>query len=407
MKDSRLPLFALLAANAVSRIGNVVAAIAIPWFVLLTSGSAVQTGVAAFFATAPLAVGAFFGGAIVDRVGARLTSVAGDIMSGVSLAGIPLLHAAGVLEFWQLAALASLSALFDAPAAAAREALVPDLALRAGMRLERANSLLTGTEHIAYLLGAPAAGLLIAVLSAPAVLWLDVASFGAAALTVLVAVPDGVHRARRATYARDLVEGLAFLRQESLLGPLLLLSSAGNLLYAGLGPVLLPIYAQEVFGTSTSLGLMVAAYGLGGLAGAAAFAFVDHHVSRRALYLGGWIGSQLFVLLLVGLPALVVVLLALFVVGLAAGAIGPIDQTLRQERTPPPLRGRVFSLVIAAQAVVAPIGMLLAGVAADRLGVQLAFVVFAITNAALVLLALAIPAFRLLNERASAHRPSA
>jgi hypothetical protein len=71
----RRALLALVAANTVSLLGNVVAAVAIPWFVLVTTGSATRTGVAAFFTTLPLALGALFGGAVADRVGLRRTSV--------------------------------------------------------------------------------------------------------------------------------------------------------------------------------------------------------------------------------------------------------------------------------------------------------------------------------------------
>ncbi len=115
-------LILVLAANAISLLGNVMAAVAIPWFVLVETGSALQTGIAAVFASAPLAIGALFGGTITDRIGPRAASIVGDLLSAGSVAGIPLLHSLGVLEFWHLLVLAFLGALFDAPAASARAA---------------------------------------------------------------------------------------------------------------------------------------------------------------------------------------------------------------------------------------------------------------------------------------------
>src|SRR5918999_2219892 len=187
--SSKRPLYALLAANAVSLLGNVIAAVAIPWFVLVTTGSVARTGVAAFFTTLPLALGAFFGGAIADAVGPRRASVAGDLASAAAIAAIPLLHALGALEFWHVLALAFVGALFDAPAQAARDALLPEVARRAGVTLERATALWTSTEHTGYVLGAPVAGVLIATVGAPNALWLDAASFAVAAGLVLAAVP--------------------------------------------------------------------------------------------------------------------------------------------------------------------------------------------------------------------------
>ncbi len=45
----RLPLYTFLAANAVSMIGNNLTMVAVPWFVLETTGSAAKTGLVGFF----------------------------------------------------------------------------------------------------------------------------------------------------------------------------------------------------------------------------------------------------------------------------------------------------------------------------------------------------------------------
>jgi MFS family permease len=67
----RLPVLALLSANAVSITGNAMASVAIPWFVLQTTGSAAKTGFT--FAVIGLSnvLAAFFGGPVVDRLGYR------------------------------------------------------------------------------------------------------------------------------------------------------------------------------------------------------------------------------------------------------------------------------------------------------------------------------------------------
>jgi MFS family permease len=83
----RLPLFALVASDALSLAGSVLAAVAIPWFVLVTTGTPARTGIAAFFAV-PLAVSALLGGAIVDRVGARRASVVADLLARAAIAAI-------------------------------------------------------------------------------------------------------------------------------------------------------------------------------------------------------------------------------------------------------------------------------------------------------------------------------
>ena len=390
----RVPLYGLVVANAVSLLGNTIAAVAIPWFILVTTGSAARMGVAAFFTTVPLALGALFGGVVADRVGARTASVVGDLLSGIALAGIPLLHGAGVLEFWHVLALGFLGALFDAPAQAARESLLPEFAERAGVPLDRANSLWTSTEHGGYVLGAPAAGFLIAAFGAPAALWLDAATFVATAATVFALVPAVSRVSGRTSYVSELLDGVRFVASRPLLRMFFVTATIGNFLIAPLASVVLPFYAREVFGSAASLGAMTAAYGLGGLAGAALAAFVATRVRRRTTWAATWIAYALLCFGLVPVPGLVPVLLLLAAIGLAAGALSPIEQSVRQEETPPELRARVFSLFMASLAIVVPLAVLPAGLLVETAGLRAALVMFAVGNAVLALAVVASPSAR-------------
>lgn len=110
-RPERLPLYALFAANAVSAVGDVLAFLAVPWFVLETTGSLTQTGITAACTTASVAVSAFFGASVVDWLGYRTASVISDLASGLSIALIPLLYLVGHLAFPALLALVFLGAL--------------------------------------------------------------------------------------------------------------------------------------------------------------------------------------------------------------------------------------------------------------------------------------------------------
>src|ERR671921_16482 len=98
----RTPILALLGANAVSETGNVLAFVAIPWFVLQTTGSAARTGLtgAAFLLAAVVA--GVVGGPGVDRAGFKRTSIVADLSGAVTVALIPLLSYTSRLAFWQL-----------------------------------------------------------------------------------------------------------------------------------------------------------------------------------------------------------------------------------------------------------------------------------------------------------------
>ena len=159
----RAPLVGPLAANAISITGNRITQLAIPWFVLQTTGSVAKTGLAGFFSLLPFVLSSALGGVVVDRLGYRRASIVADLASGTSVLLVPILHATVGLPLPALLALVFAGALLDAPGQTARDALLPDLIEQADMTLERGTSLFDGVSRGANMLGAPLAGVLIAL----------------------------------------------------------------------------------------------------------------------------------------------------------------------------------------------------------------------------------------------------
>lgn len=368
----RLPILALFTANATSMTGNQLAMLAIPWFVLATTGSAVKTGLTAFFSILPVVLSAFFGGALVDRVGYKRTSIIADLASGIAVALIPLLYAAQLLEFWMLLALVFLGALLDAPGTTAREALVPDLAQAAGMPLERASSLLQIVERGSRLLGAPLAGILVGTLGAQNVLWLDTATFAVSALLVAVAVPTlrVAPQEQPGSYPAQLREGLLFIRGDRLMLALVLLLVITNFLDAAKSSVILPVLARSAYGSAVALGLMFGLSGGGAVAGALLYGWLGPTLSRRWIFTLGFIVVSLQSLMLAFLPPLPLALIIQALTGLAAGPLNPILSTLTYEHVPANMRGRVFGTITASAFVAMPLGVLVAGYLLDLAGLR-------------------------------------
>jgi MFS family permease len=112
-------------------------------------------------------------------------------------------------------------------------------------------------------------------------------------------------------------------------------------------------------------------------------------------------------LALLPLPPLVPAAAVLAAIGVVAGAGVPLFHTVRQERTPPELRARVFSIVAAAEAIAVPLGVLVAAHVVELLGLRAAFVTFAAGNALYAVLKLALPATRdLARPRRAACAPA-
>ena len=370
---TRLPIYALLAANAVSVVGNAMTAVAVPWFVLQTTGSAAKTGLAGAVMALGAVLAAFFGGPIVDRLGFKRTSISADLMSGATVALIPLLYAAGYLPFWQLLALVFLGSVLDAPGMSARDAMIPELARTAGMRLEKANSLDTAIPRLAQFLGPPLAGVLIVLLGATGVLWLDAATFATSAALVAGAVPAVRFTVEGnkggGNYLSDLMEGLRFVRTNSLILSAILIATAANFLDAPLQAVILPVYASELFGSAASLGVILGAFGGGALAGTLLYGIVGHHLPRRLTFVLCWfVAGPTAYLTLASTPPLPVIVAAFVLVGFVAGPINPIFAIIFQEHTPPRMRGRAFGVLNALAMAATPIGMALGGLLVEGAG---------------------------------------
>ena len=369
---SRAPLLALLGASAVSLLGNQLTALAVPWFVLTTTGSAALTGLAGAAAVLPAVLAAVLGGAVVDRLGPKRASVAADLLSGAAVALIPLLHRAAGLPFAALLALVFLGALLDAPGATARQALLPDLAARAGTPLERANGAYHSLANAAGLAGPLAAGLLVAAIGAAPVLWLDAATFACSAALVARAVPAprGPAEPTAGGLRANLALGWRVLGADRFLRAMTAAAVVLNLLGAPLFAVVLPVYADRAYGSATALGLLLAGDGGGMLAGSLLFGALGERAPRPAVLRGGLLLTALPLGVLVALPPLPAAVAALALAGLGNGPVNPLVFTVLQERVPAEARGRVFGVVLGAALAAAPLGIALSGLLLGAVGLR-------------------------------------
>lgn len=371
LRSPRGPLAALVLANAVSWHGSAVSQIAVPWFVLHSTGSAALTGAVAALGLAGGLVSLLFGPALVERLGLRETSVLGDLLSAVAVAALPLLAAGPGAPFAVVAALAFLRALLDGPGSTARASLLPELAARADVPLERVNTLSEVAESGAGWTGPLVAGLLVAALGAPNTLWFDAASFALSALLIGLAVPrvrpapaDGPLEMANP----DRFAGWRFLWRDGPVRAIFVTGAVFCALMPALFAVVLPLKARGA--GALGLGAFVSAFGLGSVLGALAFGRWGAHWSRRAAFLASVSGLGAVFLGLAVAPNAVWGVLVCFLGGLIGGTNGPLIPTVLQERTPPALRPRVFAATAAIGLAAAPIGVALAGLALDRFPLQ-------------------------------------
>lgn len=401
-KGKNVPLFSLFVANIISYAGSTLTSIAIPWFVLQTTGSVLQTGLTVACRTIPTILSSFFGSFFVDRLGYKHTSVISDFAAGFSIVLIPVLaHTVG-LAFWELLLLVFFASLFETPGETARTALLPDLAEMAEMPLVRANSVSQGIGQIARLGGAPLAGILIVLIGSSNLLWLDAATFGVSAIVIGLMIPMNPRPHKKEEdlhYISDMISGVRFIFSDSGILAILIILTVTNMLDITFNSVMIPSFVKQFFGTPAVLGLISATFLGCALLGTVIFGAIGHHLQRRlTLFLGLTIVSMRFWVFAL-FPSLPAVLVISALAGIASAPLNPIINTIVYERVPVEMRARVFGAGIAISVGGAPIGVLLCSYLVGGTGMSVGLLIMGMCYLTITLSMLVSPGLRTLEKK--------
>ena len=376
---ARRSLHGWLTAETISLTGTRISMIAIPLLVLAETGSATRTGLVACAEALPLVLLKVLAGPVIDQVGARRVAIACDAGSVLVVGSVPLLYDAGRLTFPALVALVAVAGALRGPGDAAKQALVPRLVAETGVPMERATGLGSTVERSASMLGAAAAGMLVAVVGPANALLVDAVSFALSAAVLAWAFPstsratitEPVDRAADSdSYVHRLREGWRFLRSDRVLLGITVMVALTNLLDAAWITVLLPVWAIES-GSGARVGLMLAVFSAAATLGAVCAARWAERLPRYRVYLIAFLiaGAPRFVVMAID-SRMWVVLVVGAAAGFSAGFINPVLGAVIFERIPEPLVGRVSSLTTALCWSLIPLGGLAAGLLIGGVGLS-------------------------------------
>ncbi|MEU9447538.1 MFS transporter [Streptomyces sp. NPDC048277] len=398
--NRRVPLLTLVVVSAVSSVGTAASLLAIPWFVLQSTGSGTSTGGVAAAETIGLLCSAVLAGPAVDRLPARTASVAADLMTAMAIGLVPLLHTTVGLPLPALAALALLAGAARGPADTAKQVLLIAAMRRAETPVERGTSAMEGARRIGTMAGAPLAGLLVASVGPVPTLLADAAALLLAAVLVRALVPGEppAPATDDGSYADRLRDGFTALRADRLMRAMVAVLMVTNTLDSGLNAVLYPAYGTRVLHSSSLLGAMMTAIGLGALLGTALHGWFGHRLPRRAVFSGCFVLlGALRCALLAQQPSTAVLLTGLVLSGIGSGVVGPLMMSVAYERVPERVRGRVLGLVVACALAATPLGALGAGLLLDRLDLTTALQLFGGVYLSIALAPLAFTVWRELD----------
>lgn len=396
---SRRGLYGLLAANTISLSGTRLSMIALPWFVISTTGSPAQTGLVAATQMAPYVLAKALAGPIVDRLGSRRVVVTAELAAGAAVAGIPLLYAFDLLDPGVLLVMVALLGAASGPADGAKAALIPLVADQARVPLERVTGLYGSIERFATTIGAAAAGGLVALLGPIPALWVTAATFGGAALVIAATASRPAPR-ERAPYLAQLREGLVFIGRDRLLRSLYAMVTTTNLLDAAAFSVLLPVWAHQTGYGPEAIGLLAAVMSSAAVASSLLAAAIGHRMPRRLTYIVGFViaGLPRFAILAVDVPlTLIVVVFAIS--GLGSGFLNPILGAVIFERIPRDMVGRVSSMGSSLAWAGIPLGGLVGGALVTAAGLAPALMICGVAYFVVTILPGVQPEWREMERR--------
>jgi MFS family permease len=391
---------ALISSSFVSNGGNAFANLAIPLYVLETTGSAAQTGVVAVVNFVPPFITSIFGGALVDRVGRKRMLLISEGFSFIGTAMIPLLHALGVLSFPLLLVLVALGAILDSPGRAARGAMVPTFANRAGFSPERAQVINQSGFFMAQTFGPALAGIVIGIWGPTAALWVNAGSFVASFLIVafLVDNPQFDRKGVKTTYRQDLAEGFRYVWHDPFLRGIVLVVTYLTMFYVPLFSVVYPVLFTEKLNSTRALGLFVGLETAGTFVGSALYGWWGPRVSRWKVFIGAQLACMPFFWAVVLVPPIPILLACAFLNGFFQAPLNAVVQVALQVRTPDVMRPRVNSLVSAGALAAVPLGALAIGGMIEATGVLWAYAFVAFFYSVGPVLLAFIPVFRQIDN---------
>jgi len=368
----RGPVRALLAAETISTSGAQMTWVALPWFVLIGSGSATRMSVVIAFEAIGIALSGLVGGRLMNRVGARRTMLLCDACRGPLMLVIPVCHWAGALPFGLIVGVAFAIGAFTGPHFAAQRVIVPELLGEDEGVVSQASALFQGANRITLLLGPPLAGVLIGLIGAPAVLLVDAATYGVSVLLLGLFVP-ATKPLPATDEDRGFRAGLRWVARDPLVRAWRFSLIVGDMAWQAIFIALPVLVVTRYDADPRIVGAMFAAFGVGAVIGNTVAYRLVKRMDGLTLIARVALGQALPLWLLVlHVPAWAAVAV-LGASGLANGLINPSLHAIITLRIPPELRATVLSSFMTIMALAMPIGILGAGPLLDLVGVAPVF----------------------------------
>jgi MFS family permease len=391
----------LFAGQALSRLGDRIAPIALAFGVIQSGGSAGELGLVVAAGSIPFALFALAAGVWADRIPRRRVMIASDAVRALVQLATGLLLITGSAEIWMLAALAAVYGTGDAFFWPAMNGLLPETI--ATDRLQEANALLGTAQSSSNILGPVIAGVLIALVDPGGAILLDAATFVFSIAFLLRLTPRAVDvgeepaPAAEEGFLEQLRGGWREVRSRAWVWTGLFALSAYHVIVLPSVFVLGPILAHRELDGASDWATITAGFGVGAVAGQVLIYRLPFKRPMRASMIGFVVASSQAAIIGSGLPVLGIAALEALT-GVAVSVAFTLWETSLQQHIPSRALSRVSSYDFTASAGLMPIGLALAGPFSGAVGLHAALHLMSLVGVASALACLAVPSVRALTR---------
>jgi len=354
--------------QSISLIGTWMQRIAIGWLVYRLTNSPFLLGIVGFSGQIPAFLLAPFTGVLADRYNRHHILITTQILAMLQALILALLVLFHLIETWHIVVLSIVLGIINAFEMPTRQAFMVEI-VEDKNNLSNAIALNSSMVNAARLLGPSIAGILIVAAGEGICFLINAISFVAVILSLLLMKIDRKHIAQRhAKVWTELKEGFRYAAGFAPIRDILLIFALVNLVgmpYV----VLMPVFAKDILhGGPSAFGYLMGSVGLGALLGAM---YLASRKNVRGLVKRIPIAVTLFGVALIAFSMSRVLYLSIGLMLLAG--IGQMNlmagsNTLLQTIVDDDKRGRVMSFFTMAFMGATPVGSLIAGSLASKIG---------------------------------------
>lgn len=368
LKNRNLSLYVI--GVFLSKIGDKIYLLAMPWLIYELTGSAFGMGLMFLVETIPFIFISPIAGLLADKFSRRNILIISALLQSIAIASIIGLNTLNVLEVWMIYVLGFLVTSAGATFLVLHDTIIPQLFDKD--KLVSVNSIFQFMETSTLLIGTAVAGTLIAAIGIFPVLGLVSISYGAIVLTVIFlrfTTNENFNPISGGSF-KQFLDGLMFVKNHKIIGPLVLITLLANIANAAM-MALLVFFARDQLGLNPQQVSWI--YGIGAIAQIISIIVVSRFAAVRfpirimliCQFISSigiiWIGSSVsWIFVAIGL----------------ALQNGPtimynvLNRSLRQRIVPTNMLGRVNGVILMLSQSAFPLSGFLGGVFAEIFNVR-------------------------------------